>query len=141
MWRLATQANEAQRKVDEVGEAMASWSVFVAFSGLFLRRDEEREELRVSVVCLVEMGWGRGRVSGREMGSVRPMYTCSRRCVQAGLGLVHVMRRHVLPNLLPYHGIGLDAAADGGDDDDHDCGGGDNDDDDDEKLVAVVIWW
>jgi hypothetical protein len=44
LWRLWVSSSEVQRSLDAVAEAMSTWTVFVAFSGLFLRRDEERAE-------------------------------------------------------------------------------------------------
>jgi hypothetical protein len=45
-WRLVVNSIRADGKMLQIDETMGSWSLFVAFSSLFSRRDEERTELK-----------------------------------------------------------------------------------------------
>merc|ERR1712216_127009 len=43
-WRFYTSAVQAERSLQFVSDAMDTWNIFVGFSALFTRRDEERLE-------------------------------------------------------------------------------------------------
>ena len=51
----AASSQRAQEQADDVADVMSKWTLFVAFSGLFLRRDEERV-LRELGPSLIEIG-------------------------------------------------------------------------------------